>query len=51
MEMPIRGVYADESVNACMGSGRAPACVLAGRAKYGAADGPAEGTVPSQALF
>ena len=44
MEMPIRGVYADESVNACMG-------VCSGRAKYGVVDGPAEGTVPSQALF
>ena len=44
MEMPIRGVYADESVNACMG-------VCIGRAKYGVADIPAEGTMPSQGLF
>ena len=44
MEMPIRDVYADESVNACMG-------VCSGRAKYGVADSPAEGTAPSQALF
>ena len=44
MEMPIRGIYADESVNACMG-------VRSGRARYGVADGPAEGTTPSQALF
>ena len=44
MEMPIRGIYADESVNACMG-------MHSGRAKYGVADSPAEGTAPSQALF
>ena len=44
MEAPIRGVYADESVNACMG-------VCSGRAKYCVADGPAEGKMPSQALF
>ena len=44
METPIRGVYADESVNACMG-------VFSGRAKYGVADSPAEGTMPSQVLF
>ena len=44
MEMPIRGVYADESVNTCMG-------VRSGWAKYGVADGPAEGTAPSQVLF
>ena len=44
MEMPIRGVYADKSVNACMG-------MCSGRAKYGVADSPAEGTTPSQALF
>ena len=44
METPIRGVYADESVNTCMG-------VCSGGAKYGAADSPAEGTVPSQVLF
>ena len=44
MEMPIRGVYADESVNACMG-------VRSGQAKYGVADSPAEETAPSQALF
>ena len=44
MEMPIRGIYADESVNTCMG-------VRSGRAKYDVADSPAEGTVPSQVLF
>ena len=44
MEMPTRGVYADESVNASMG-------VCSGRARYGVADGPAEGTAPTQALF
>ena len=44
MEMPIRGVFADENVNACLGMG-------SGRAKYGVADSPAEGTMPSQALF
>ena len=38
--MPIPGIYADESVNACMG-------VRGGRAKYGVVDSPAEGTVPS----
>ena len=37
MEMPIQGVYADESVNASMG-------VCSGWAKYGAVDSPAEGT-------
>ena len=44
METPIQGIYSDESVNACMG-------VRSGQAKNGVADGPAEGTVPSQALF
>ena len=44
MEMPIRGIYADDSVNACM-------VMCSGRAKYGVADSPAEGTMPSQALF
>ena len=44
METPIRGVYADESVNACMG-------VCSGQVKYGVADSPAEGTTPSQVLF
>ena len=44
METPIQGIYADESVNACMG-------VCSGRVKYGVADSPAEGTMPSQALF
>ena len=44
METPIQGVYADESVNACMG-------VCSGRAKDGVVDSPAEGTMPSQALF
>ena len=44
MEMPIRGIYADESVNAYMG-------MRSGRAKYGVADSPAEGTAPSQVLF
>ena len=44
MEMPIRGIYADESVNACMG-------VRSGQTKYSVVDSPAEGTAPSQALF
>ena len=44
MEMPIRGVYADESVNASMG-------VRSSQVRYGVADGPAEGTAPTQALF
>ena len=44
MEKPIRGVYADKSVYASMG-------VRSGRARYGVADGPAEGTVPTQALL
>ena len=44
MEMPIQGIYADESVNACMG-------VCSGWAKYGVVDSPAEGTAPSQVLF
>ena len=44
IEMPIRGVYADESVNACMG-------VCSGRVKYSVADSPAEGTAPTQVLF
>ena len=44
MEMPIRGIYADESVNACMG-------VCSGRVKYGVADSPAEETAPTQVLF
>ena len=44
MGMPIRGVYADESVKACMG-------VCSGRVKYIAADGPAEGTAPTQAVL
>ena len=44
IETSIRGIYADESVNTCMG-------VCSGRAKYGAADSPAEGTAPTQVLF
>ena len=44
MEMPIRGVYVDESVYASMG-------VRSGRARYGVVDSPAEGTVPTQALL
>ena len=44
METPIQGIYANESVNTCMG-------VCSGRAKYGVADSPAEGTMPSQVLF
>ena len=44
MGTPIRGIYADESVNACMG-------VCSGRVKYSAEDSPAEGTAPTQALF
>ena len=44
MEMPIQGVYADESVYASMG-------VRSGWVRYGVVDGPAEGTAPTQALL
>ena len=44
METPIRGVYADEIVNASMG-------LRSVRARYGVEDSPAEGRAPTQALF